>query len=124
MGEPMAFAEPELPEVPEADKQVVRNVIYTAWALHENGDPCVGWQVQTRSDGYLVLISFGLGFSIALQDLQLISDVNPLRIDSITVRSPESSQRGDKVVGAVIAVKVTPPARPTPLAALPRPHRS
>lgn len=43
---PMCFREPEIPEVPDADKPVVRNVLYTAWALQENtGSPCIGWQV-------------------------------------------------------------------------------
>lgn len=48
-------------------------------------------QVHTKADGYLVLVSFGPTFSIALQDLQLIADVNPLRIDSISVRSAENA---------------------------------
>jgi hypothetical protein len=29
----MCFNEPELPDVPDVDKNIVRNVLYTAWAL-------------------------------------------------------------------------------------------
>lgn len=43
---PMCFKEPELSEVPNADKPIVRNVLYTAWALQENSaGPSVGWEV-------------------------------------------------------------------------------
>jgi hypothetical protein len=61
-------------------------------------------------------------FSIALQDLQLISDVNPLRIDSIVVRSPESHVgeenssvnivSSNKRVGCIVAVKVLDQQQP------------
>lgn len=107
--------EPQLPEVCAADKPIVRNILYTVWAMHSDGEPCISWQVQQKTDGYLILVSFGTTFSIALQDLQLIVDVNPLRIDSVTVRSPENAGgmvatatdvAPRKVVGAVIAVKV------------------
>lgn len=100
----ISFIEPELPEVSQVDRTIVRNIIYTSWALNSNGDPCIGWQVQNKSDGYIVLISFGKSFSVALQDLQLISDVNPLRISSICVRNPEISS--DKKVGLVLVIKV------------------
>lgn len=64
----VCFAEPELPEIPDVDKPVVRNVLYTAWALQENSaSPCVSWQVQLKPDGYLVLVSYGRAFSMALQ---------------------------------------------------------
>lgn len=106
--------EPELPDVPDADKPIVRNVIYTTWALHEvrslspvrlrwltrltfihspqgGGNPCQSWQVQNKSDGYLVLVTLPRTFTVTLQDLQLIADVNPLRIDLVMVRSPENA---------------------------------
>ena len=57
---PMCFQEPELPEVPNVDKPIVRNVLYTAWALQEHsGGPSIVWQVQIRKDGYLGLFSYG-----------------------------------------------------------------
>lgn len=107
---PLSFVEPELPEVPDVDRPIVRNVIYTAWALHADGDPCMGWQVQSKPDGYLVLVSFGKRFSICLQDLQMVADVNPLRIDSIVLRSQEGSV--ENLVGAVMAVKVLDQQQP------------
>lgn len=57
-----------------------------------------GWQVQPKRDGYLVLVSLPSTFSVSLQDLQLIADVNPLRIDSIMVRNPENRNQYSAVV--------------------------
>lgn len=71
----------------------------------------MGWQVQTKPDGYLILVSFGKEFSICLQDLQLIADVNPLRVDSVIVRNSESSSPEGKV-GCVISIKVLDQQQP------------
>ncbi len=38
--------------------------------------------------GYLILAFFGAGYRIALQDMQLLMDVCPLRVDSMFVREP------------------------------------
>jgi hypothetical protein len=38
----------------------------------------------------LVLAFFGKGFGLAVQDMQLIMDVSPLRIDSLFVREPKA----------------------------------
>jgi hypothetical protein len=105
---PLLFDEPLLPDVPLEDKMNVRNVLYTAWALQCEGDACVSWQVQTKQDGYLVLISLANIFSVSSHDLQAIYDVCPLRIDAITVRNHETSlsSASGKIVGAVIAVKI------------------
>lgn len=88
---PLMMDEPELPEVPDVDKTLVRNILYTTWALHTNSDSCISWQVQTKSDGYLILISFGQNFCITMQDMQIVHDVNPLRIGSMCIRSPEQN---------------------------------
>ena len=104
-GRPLTMPdEPDLPEVVEADKVIVRNVLFMIWALHQQDTPCIGWHVQTKNDGYLVVVSFSTTFSIALPDLQAIVDVNPLRIDSVVVRNPENNE--NKRVGAVVVVKV------------------
>lgn len=134
----MCFNEPELPDVPDVDKNIVRNVLYTAWALQvfsihfvcllifqkltlldqENSSgPSVGWKVRKVEDGYLVSISYGEKFSIALQDLQLISDVNPLRVASVFIRGihffddPSNNKNKNESTssgggGCVIVVKV------------------
>ena len=79
--------EPDLPDIPDADKPIVRNVLYVIWALQHNSDPYVSWQVQTKHDGYIVLVSLSTIFCLTLRDLQLIADVNPLRIVSVCIRS-------------------------------------
>jgi hypothetical protein len=38
--------------------------------------------------GYVVLAFFGPGYRIAMQDMQLLMDVCPLRVDSVFVREP------------------------------------
>ena len=114
----MCFKEPELPEIPDADKPIVRNVLYTIWALQEGGaSPSIGWQVQTTSDGYAVTVSYGKEFGLSLRDLQLISDVSPLRIDSVILRNHTSSVGSQQVapdikVGCILAVKVLDQQQP------------
>ena len=108
------------------DQPLVRNVLYMAWAMLGNGvggggggnvflqgedaaatagvpDGCIAWQVQTKQDSYLALISLSKAFTVSLQDLQAIADVNPVRIDSVFIRNPENDAPG---VGAVLAVKI------------------
>ena len=49
-----------------------------------------GYTVRRLQDrGYLVLGFFGPGFRVCVQDMQLICDVCPLRIDSIFVRDAQ-----------------------------------
>lgn len=116
----LSIKEAELPEVPDVDRQIVQNVLYTSWALQTDSIPCVGWQVQNKADGYLVLITFGPTFSVGLQDMQLIVDVNPLRIDSVCIRNPEKtstnvSTSNDPKVGAVLTIKVLDQNQPVRL---------
>lgn len=108
----LEMQEPELPEVPDADKPVVRNVLYATWALQQasDGSPCVSWQVASKSDGYLISVSFGPSFSIAFSDLRVIQDVNITRIASIVVRNPEKLNE-DKI-GAVLVIKVLDQQQP------------
>ena len=49
---------------------------------------CVqGYKVKrVEGRGYIVLAFFGQGFRVALQDMQLIMDVCPLRVDAIFMR--------------------------------------
>jgi hypothetical protein len=46
-----------------------------------------GYNVKRiENRGYIILAFFGKGYRIALQDMQLVMDVCPLRVDSILVR--------------------------------------
>lgn len=100
-----AFDLPEITDV--GDKQLVRNVLTVLWSMNMHGGSCLSWQVQQRKDGFLVLVSFGTTFSVAVQDMQMVMDVSPMRVVSVTVRNPENNTIADgKAVGAVLAVKV------------------
>lgn len=83
--------EPELPEIPLVDKPAIRNILYTAWSLQQPDNSCISWNVQKKSWGYIVSLSFGSIFSASLQDLQMIKDLSPLRIDNVIFRNPEVS---------------------------------
>lgn len=78
----------------ESDKMILRNIVYTIWATnkHAGGDAVncyMGHNVKRiENRGYIILAFFGKGYRIALQDMQLIMDVCPLRVDSIFVREP------------------------------------
>ncbi len=74
----------------------LRNVIYTLWAVNKSSDSSspscyVGYNAR-RLDGrgYLILAFFGEGYRISVQDMQLVSDVCPLRIDSMFVRGVQA----------------------------------
>jgi hypothetical protein len=41
---------------------------------------------RLQGKGYLILAFFGPGYRVSVQDMQLVCDVCPLRIDSIFVR--------------------------------------
>jgi hypothetical protein len=46
-----------------------------------------GYNVKRiENRGYIILAFFGKGYRIALQDMQLVMDVCPLRVDSLFVR--------------------------------------
>ena len=47
---------------------------------------------RLEGKGYLVLAFFGPGYRISNQDMQLIMDVCPLRVDSIFVRDFQASE--------------------------------
>ena len=69
-----------------------------------------GFNVRRIQDrGYMILAFFGSGYRVSLQDMQLVSDVCPLRIDSMFVRSV---QEGDLVLKGGGKPSATPAARP------------
>lgn len=135
----------------ESDKIILRNIIYTLWAVNKDAsgsggcncylvkfcffvvqDACQRWGVQSakglrcmvdpsscctaiyglflflqgynvrrlRDKGYLVLAFFGHGYRISLQDMQLLSDVCPMRIDSMFVRGLQDGDLSKNVCSA------------------------
>jgi len=98
--------EPDLPEIPQVDKGVVRNILYVTWALQDAENTCISWNVQNKPWGYLINISFGANYSISLRDLQLIKDLNPLRIEHVMVRNAEKPSLDGVVIGCVVVIKL------------------
>lgn len=94
---------PELPEVPDADRPLLQNILYTLWILQEGGETPVSWNVANHSFGYVVTVSFGLDFSLSLVDLQIVKDLSPLRIENVFVRN---ALRTDNKLGCSVVVKV------------------
>jgi hypothetical protein len=98
--------EPELSEVPLVDKVLVRNILYAAWALQEVDQSCISWNVQSKTWGYVINMSFSKNFSISLSDMQLIKELSSLRIENVMVRNGDKPSINDVVIGAVLIVKL------------------
>jgi hypothetical protein len=98
--------EPLLSNVPLVDRMVVRNVLYAAWALQDTDIDQIPWNVENKDWGYIITLSFSESFSISLKDLELIKDLNPLRIEHIMLRNADKPQIGDTVFGAVLVIKL------------------
>lgn len=120
---PATGGEPDLSSCPctgESDRMTLRNVIYTLWAVNKSSDSAasspscyVGYNVRRlEGRGYLILAFFGEGCRISLQDMQLISDVCPLRIDSMFVRGvqpgdfPSGGSAGDRQRKVAIVLSI------------------
>jgi hypothetical protein len=100
--------EPTLPEVAEEDKTLVRNILYVAKALQSVERTFSSWQVQVKSDGYLVVLYLSPGFSLSLGDLQTLRDVSTLRVQSVQVRDDDGrAQLRVRVVNHKVPVMVT-----------------
>ena len=98
--------EPDLPEVPQADKMIIRNILYSAWALQQTDQQCISWNVLNKDWGYVINISFSANFSVSVSDMQLIKDLNSLRIENVMIRSSEKPSIDDQAIGAVLVVKL------------------
>ena len=98
--------EPDLPEIPLADKVIVRNILYAAWALQDTDNQCISWNVQTKSWGYIINISFNQTFSISLHDMQLIKELSSLRIENVMLRNANKPSIDDVTIGAVLVIKL------------------
>jgi hypothetical protein len=99
-------SEPDLPEIPHVDKVLVRNILYAAWALQESENQCISWNVQTKTWGYVINVTFAQTFSTSLQDMQLIKDLSSLRIENVMIRNADKSSIDNVVIGAVLVVKL------------------
>jgi hypothetical protein len=99
-------SEPELSEVPSVDKMIVRNILYAAWALQPTDQTCISWNVQSKPWGYIINVSFSQTFSISLADMQLIKDLNCLRIENVMLRNPDKPTIDSVVIGGVLVVKL------------------
>jgi hypothetical protein len=56
----------------------------------------------------MVIAFFGPGYTLALQDLQIVMDVSPLRIDSMLVREPRDDDFASPEFPAQLAVDTSP----------------
>jgi hypothetical protein len=98
--------EPDLPEVPLVDKMIVRNILYAAWALQDSENMCISWNVQSKSWGYVINVSFGQMFSLSIHDMQLIKDLNSLRIENVMLRTADKPSIDGVVIGAALVIKL------------------
>jgi hypothetical protein len=98
--------EPELSEVPQADKMIIRNILYSAWALQPTDQSCISWNVLNKTWGYVINVSFSANFSISLSDMQMIKDLNSLRIENVMIRSSDKPNIDETIIGAVLVVKL------------------
>ena len=79
------FSEPELPNVQAEDRIVVRNVLYAARACLQGDNQLENWAVTLNDRHYILnmYLSSDGDFDVNLRDMQLIADVNPLRVVSV-----------------------------------------
>lgn len=78
--------EPELPEVLDEDKPIVRNVIYVVTALNKHEPFCSQWRVTCEENqGYTVHVTMLPTWSLSVNDLQVIREINPMRVSNVVV---------------------------------------
>jgi hypothetical protein len=99
-------SEPDLPEIPIADKMTVRNILYVAWALQDAENKCISWNVQTTKWGYIINVSFAQTYSLSLYDMQLIKELSPLRIENVMLQNADKPSIDDVIIGAVLTIKL------------------
>jgi hypothetical protein len=66
--------------------------------------------------GYIILAFFSPGFRVSVQDMQLVMDVCPLRVDSLFLRAPHpgdaSSTAGAFKIAGVMSISVLDSEQP------------
>lgn len=89
-------SEPELPEVPDDDKMLIRNIVYSVMALNSHDPFCKRWQVQCISKGYIVVFFLTPKYAISLHDIVSVRDINPLRITNVVICEDSDNTEGSK----------------------------
>jgi hypothetical protein len=79
--------EPDLPDVAEQDRILVRNIIYMVLALNEQSSFCKEWNVQTIGVNYLIRFNLQESASLSFIDLQMIKDISLQRIGNIVIHT-------------------------------------
>lgn len=82
--------EPELPNVHDEDKVIVRNVLYAAKVCISESEGIDNWAVTVHDRGYIVNVYLAehMDVSLPLRDLMTIQEVNPLRVLNVSVLRP------------------------------------
>ena len=84
----ISMTEPALQGVKQEDRVLVRNVIYMLHACKHPDRLCVSWTVSNTRNGYDVtgFMDPAKDFEVWKEDLELIAQVDPLRVQSISIR--------------------------------------
>jgi hypothetical protein len=106
----ISMTEPALQGVKQEDRVLVRNVIYVLHACKHPERLCVSWTVNNTRTGYEVtgFMDPAKDFEVWLEDLELISMVDRLRVQSISIRkSGETPQILIKILSKSEPVMIT-----------------
>ena len=106
----ISMTEPALQGVKQEDRILVRNVIYMLHACKHPDRLCVSWTVSNTRNGYDVtgFMDPAKDFEVWKEDLELIAQVDPLRVQSISIRkSGETPQILIKVLSKSEPVMLT-----------------
>jgi hypothetical protein len=106
----ISMTEPALQGVKQEYRVLVRNVIYMLHACKHPDRLCVSWTVSNTRNGYDVtgFMDPAKDFEVWKEDLELIAQVDPLRVQSISIRkSGETPQILIKVLSKSEPVMLT-----------------
>ena len=90
-------------------------IIHTAMKFLTSVSP-QGYNVRRiPGRGYIILAFFSPGYRVSVQDMQLVMDACPLRVDSMFLRAPQpddASNMGSIKIGAVMSIGVLDSEQP------------
>jgi hypothetical protein len=100
--------EPELPDVPQGDRMVLRNVLYSIWALlKQGGSECISWNVKVLDRCYEVCVQVGTAFAIGTEELEEVRKVSIGRVEWVGIVSPKVAvDVTERRVGCVVCARV------------------